>query len=133
MYQIHSNVDREVSQTLEGFYWAWGERTDILTFYESLQYFERDWKKVVGFQKFGSYSKQILMESFRTNSRSLQWSQQNFSFLIPGSGITKAAMKDKSALTAELSACLIFSLDRFMFHASQSSSTVQHSHITFIT
>lgn len=56
----------------------------------------RDWKKVVGFQKFSSYSKQILVENFHTNSRSLQGLQQNFSFLIPGSGTTKAAMKDKS-------------------------------------
>lgn len=73
------------------------------------------------------------MQNFHTNSRSLQWSQQDFSFLIPCSGTAKDAKKDKSALTAELSACLIFSFDRFMFHANQSHSTVQHSHITFIT
>lgn len=29
-------------------------------------------KKVMGFQKFNSYSKQILMRNFHTNSRSLQ-------------------------------------------------------------
>lgn len=73
------------------------------------------------------------MENFHSNLRSLQWSEQNFSFLIPGSGTAKAAMKDKCALTAELSGFLIFSFDRFMFHANQSSSPVQHSHITFIT
>lgn len=50
MYQIHSNVDRKVREKLEGFYWAWGEETDILTFYESPQHFQ-GLKKGCGFSK----------------------------------------------------------------------------------
>lgn len=42
MYEIHSDVDSNVWETLAGFYWAQGKETNILTFYENLQHFQRE-------------------------------------------------------------------------------------------
>lgn len=41
MYEIRSNADSDVWETLEGIYWAQGKETNI-TFYENLQHFQRE-------------------------------------------------------------------------------------------